>query len=414
MKLSRILPVVMILGLLSSSIVFWWRGRFERHLAEAERLIEAGQATDASKWLDLPETEPSTRDRALLLKARAAMANGRPSEAVGPLEKIDPAGPFAADAALWKGRTLFQVRQVARAVHWFREVLRLRPDDSEAFRWLAAALYELGDQPSTVAALTRVTELEPDDAKAWRTLAFLNKESGEFEQALSAYEETLRLEPVQPTVRFELAETLIATGRYSDALPVLAECRGAVPEPDRRTLVVHCLEFVDEPERFRALLATSVTEFPDHPGLLSFQARIDLMEGRIDQAADRLSRVLAVDPFHAQAYYQRGLANRRLGKVAEAESDLAHAAELHALTAEMDRLNREAGINPEDPETLYQLGRVSALLGKRELAASWYVASLACDPGHAGSRLALKMLGRDDLLRHPTRRLPFSTRATGS
>jgi Flp pilus assembly protein TadD len=394
--------------------VFWWRGRFERHLAEAERLIEAGQAADASEWLDLPETEPSTRDRALLLRARAAAANGRPSEAVGPLEKIDPAGPLAADAALWKGRTLFQVRHVARAVHWLREAVALRPDDTEALRWLAAALYELGDQPSTVAALTRVTELQPHDAKAWRTLAFLNKESGEFEEALPAYEETLRLDPGQPSVRFELAETLVATGRHSDALSVLTECKGSVPEPDRRALMVHCLEFVGDPDEYRAMLEKSVAEFPDHPGLLGYQARVDLMEGRIERALDGFSRVLAINPFHAQAFYQRGLANRRLEKAAEAESDLARAAELHALAAEMDQLNREAGANPSDPEIRYQLGRVSVLLGKPELAASWYVASLACDPGHVGSRLGLKMLGREDLLRHPSRRLPFSTRAAGS
>jgi tetratricopeptide (TPR) repeat protein len=171
---------------------------------------------------------------------------------------------------------------------------------------------------------------------------------------------------------------------------------------------------VGETERFRALLTNSLTEFPDHPGLLASQARIDLMEGRIDEAVDRLSRAINADPFHAQAFYQRGLANRRLGKVAEAERDLARAAELQDLTAEMDRLNRKAGRNPADPDILCQLGRVSALLGKRELAASWYVASLACDPRHAGSRLGLKMLGRDDLLRHPSRRLPFSTRVAGN
>jgi tetratricopeptide (TPR) repeat protein len=414
MKLSRILLILLMLGLLSSCAVFWRRGRFERHLAEAERLIEAGQAADASEWLDLPETEPSTRDRALLLRARAAAANGRPSEAVEPLEKIDPAGPLAADAALWKGRTLFQVRQVARAVHWFGEAVALRPDDTEALRWLAAALYELGDQESTVAVLTRVTELQPHDAKAWRTLAFLNKERGEFEEALPAYEETLRLDPGQPSVRLELAETLVATGRYSDALSVLAECKGSVPEPDRRALMVHCLEFVGDQDEYRALLEMSLAEFPDHPGLLGYQARVDLMEGRIEHAVDGFSRVLAIDPFLAQAFYQRGLANRRLERAAEAESDLARAAELHALAAEMDKLNREAGANPADPEVRYQLGRVSVLLGKPELAASWYVASLACDPGHAGSRLGLKMLGREDLLKHPSRRLPFSTRATGS
>jgi tetratricopeptide (TPR) repeat protein len=402
------LAALVLLGLPGLGLLSWWRGRVERHLAEARRLIEAGQADEASPWLDLPETTPSTRDRALLLRAKAAVAKGRPSDAVGPLDQIDPGGPFAADAAVWKGRTLFQVRQVSRAVHWFREALTLRPDDPEALRWLAAALYELGDHPSTVAALTTVTQLEPDDVKAWRTLAYLNKENREFERALPAYNQALSLDPRQPTVRFELAETLVEMGRYGEAEQQLAACRGGVPEPDRRALLVHCLQLADDPARFRALLDASLAEFPDHPGLLAYRARVDLTEGRLAAALEGFNRVLAVNPFHAQAFYQRGLANRRLGKVAEAQRDLARAVGLNTLVAEMDRLNREAGKNPDDPEIRYQLGRVCVSLGRPELGASWYVAALACDPLHPGAKLGLKTLGREDLIRHPTRRLPTS------
>ena len=124
-------------------------------------------------------------------------------------------------------------------------------------------------------------------------------------------------------------------------------------------------------------------------------------------------RVLAANPFHAQAFYQRGLANRRLGKSSEARRDLARAAELHNLVAEMDRLNREAGKNPDDPEIRSQLGRICVALGKPELAASWYVAALACDPRHPGAKLGLKALGREDLIRHPTRHLPTALAVNG-
>lgn len=406
--LSRALAALVLMGLSGIALVYWWHSRCERHLAEARRLIETGQVGDASAWLDLPETKPSTRDRALLLRARVAVQSGRPSEAVRPLDEIDAAGPLAADAALWKGRTLFEVRQVLRAVHWFGEALALRPNDPEALRWLAAALYELGDYPSTVAALKSVTQVEPNDARAWRTLALLNKENGEVEEALPAYEQTLRLDPNQPAVRFELAETLVAMGQYPGAEQQLARCRGGIAEPDRRALLVHCLQVAGDPAEFRALLDASVAEFPNHPGLLGLRARIDLTEGRIAQALEGFSRVLAAEPFHAQACYQRGLAYRRLGKLAEAKQDMARAAELNALTAEMDRLNREAGKNRHDPEIRYQLGRVCVLLGKPELAASWYVAALACDPRHSGATLGLRALGREDLIRHPTRRLPTS------
>jgi predicted Zn-dependent protease len=296
-----------LLGIPGLGLVSWWRGRCARHLAEAQRLIAAGRADEATEWLDLPQAQPSTRDRALLLRARAAIVKGRPSEAVGPLEQIDPGGPLAAEAALWKGRTLFQVRQVLRAVHWFRQALTLRPDDPDAMRWLAAALYELGDHPSTVAALTRLTQLDHDDARAWRTLALLNKEDREFPRAQRAYEWALWLDPKQPLVRFELAETLLELGLYEQAEEQLAACRGGVPEPDRRALLVHCrLQRGGDTAQFRDLLDASLAEFPDHPGLLAYRARADLTEGHIARALDGFNRILAADPFRSRPFTSAG------------------------------------------------------------------------------------------------------------
>ena len=60
--------VVGVLGLLAASlgagVGSWWLGRPARHLAEARRLIDAGEPADALIWLRLPEANPSTRDRA--------------------------------------------------------------------------------------------------------------------------------------------------------------------------------------------------------------------------------------------------------------------------------------------------------------------------------------------------------------
>ena len=72
----------------------------------------------------------------------------------------------------------------------------------------------------------------------------------------------------------------------------------------------------------------------------------------------------------------------------------------------MDRLNREAGKNPDDPRIRDRLAHVCVSPGKPELGASWHVAALVGDPHLPGARLGLKALGRDDLSRHPTRRLP--------
>ena len=60
----------------------------------------------------------------------------------------------------------------------------------------------------------------------------------------------------------------------------------------------------------------------------------------------------------------------------------------------MSALNDEADRRPEDPDVRYRIGTLCERLGKRDLAATWYSAALACDPNHAGAHAALQALKR--------------------
>src|SRR5207253_25340 len=138
----------------------WVTNRPDRHLAEAGRLIDGGEPSEALAWLVLPEATPRTRDKALILRARAALERKRP-----------------ADAAFWKGRTLQAVGQTARAVSWLERAVEVSPDDPEPYRWLAVAAYDLGARGRAVAALERITRLDPRDPRPWRTLGLIHRES---------------------------------------------------------------------------------------------------------------------------------------------------------------------------------------------------------------------------------------------
>src|SRR5262245_37395550 len=77
----------------------YWQTWPEQHLAMAGSLLDEGRPGAAEVWLALPEATPRTRDRALLLRARAALARSRPAEAVASLNQIGPDGPCASEAA---------------------------------------------------------------------------------------------------------------------------------------------------------------------------------------------------------------------------------------------------------------------------------------------------------------------------
>jgi tetratricopeptide (TPR) repeat protein len=401
MKSKRIAlgSIVAILTLAASvaGSLAWWRGRPERHLAEAELRLAAGSWDSAAPWLEVPERVAATRDRALLLRARLALASGRPRDAVAPLQQVDPRGPWAAEAAFWKGRTLYAVGNTPLAIAWLRTGLAARPADAEALRWLAAAAYDLGDQRTVLESLGALTRLEPGDARAWRTLALVTREEpdggeAELNVARTAYRRSLELEPDQPRVRWELADVLVRLGHYGEAERELARCRGRIPEADRADLLAQAAWMSGERGRSRALVVSALADAPDHPGLLARRALIAQSEGRLGEAAADLDRAVAAEPYNPRWLYMRAGVLRALGRRAEADRDGARAAELKEAVITMSTLCAEAARRPLDPAVRIRLGRLCESLGKRELAASWYRAALACEPRSEEARSALARL----------------------
>ncbi|WP_161602335.1 tetratricopeptide repeat protein [Tautonia marina] len=384
-----VVAVVLLLGVVT---VYWWQGRPERHLQEAERLLEDGSPIEALQWLDVPAKEPETRPRALLLRARAAIDRGRPSEAVEPLDQIDAEGPLAAETAFWKGRTLMAAGQTLRAAVWFQDALRRRPDQIETLRWLAAASYELGDLSTAIDSLETLTRLQPGDAPAWRTMGLIQKEHAEYEEARDAYQASLKANADQPDVRMELAEVLMELSRHDEAIRLLEACRGRVNEPDRLVLLARSLYEVGERADARHHLEQGLNAVPDDPAMLAERARIDLAEGNFSAAVEALDEALGAEPINPDGFYLRSQAHRRLGHPEQADQDLARSQELTEVKTAISNLIREADQSPDSAEVRYRLGTLCLELNDSKMAAAWFQAALACDPNHEAARQGLLSL----------------------
>jgi tetratricopeptide (TPR) repeat protein len=278
------------------------------------------------------------------------------------------------------------------AIAWLRKAWKARPNDAEIPRWIAVAAYDLGDRTTALDALEAVTKLQPDDAKAWRTMGLIQKEKARYQAALAAYDASLKIDRAQPAVRFERAETLAALGRFADAEAALKESRGGASAADRAALLARCQIGQGNLDAAKSTLAAALLTVPDHPQLLGERATIDRTEGHFDDALRRLDESIRAEPFTAQWHYQRGLVLRSLGRSAEAEKALARARELQEDFARLSRLDDEAARRPDDAEVREQLGDLCQRLGKAELAASWYIAALSCDPERASARRALRAL----------------------
>ncbi len=381
--------VVILLG----SLGWWWQTNPERHLTEALRLLESSDPEQAELWLRLPENSPQTRDRALIARARVALARNRPDQAIAPLDGIASSSPSAQDADYWKGRTLYAMKSPKDAMAWFRRVLSRRPDHLEARRWLAAAAYDLGDWPTAVKAIEELIHRKPDDVRAWRTLGALFKEEGELGRAWDAYTASLRWNPHQPDVLLERAEVLLRTGRYLEGERDLQACRGHVAEARRLDLLAQCLRARGERDAALKLLDMAIATFPEHAGLLAQRALLAQVDRDYELALSCLDRALSSQPDDPQLLYQRGRVLRLLNRVPESERDLARASDLNQDMATMVDLNTKAIEQPNAPEIRCELGQLCIRLGMPELAGYWYRAALACDPTSKAAQAALQKLG---------------------
>ena len=290
-RLLRWCGALLALAVVASGGWLWWRWRPTQHLAEAARCLEAGRWEEASAWLEVPEKTPETREPALLLRARVALAEGRPEAAVSSLRGVRAEGPNSAEAAYLKGRVLQEVGNTPQAIVWYKTALAGRPHDPEILRRLSAAAYDLGDRGTLLAALKTLTEVAPRDARAWRTLGLVtleDPEGGERESdlAIQAYERSLQLDPGQPRARLELAEVLVRVGRFDEAERQLRDCKPHILRSEWSNLMSQVAWGKGDRERCLAIVEDGLKDAPTHPGLLARRGQIAQSEGRFPEAVE--------------------------------------------------------------------------------------------------------------------------------
>ncbi|WP_161602165.1 tetratricopeptide repeat protein [Tautonia marina] len=397
-RARQIVVFVIALVIFVSGTWWWWNGRPERHLDQATRHLQEGRPASARQWLTLPEQTPRTADQARLLRAQIALELDSPSAAVTPLEQIAPDGPLAAEAAYWKGKVLLAQGNLPFALAWFARSLQERPDHPECLRAMAVAAYDLGDLETVLRALRDLTRVQPDDHAAWRTLGLVRlqmPDAGDriMEEAADAYRTSLELYPHQPLARLELADVLMRQGHLHEARDQLNACRGRVPEAQHLSLLARISWELGDREQTIALLDEAQDQGLEHPDLFALRGLIAQAEGRPEDAEPWFDRAIDADLFNFRRYYQRATLLRILGRSEQANADAQRAEELKQALETMSAMNAEAAARPTDPAIRNQLGRLCERLGKVQLAASWYRAALACDPGNQEAAAALAALG---------------------
>jgi protein O-GlcNAc transferase len=241
-----------------------------------------------------------------LVEAESTIAEGRPLEARGMLERIVAAHPDDLRAWLDLGLTREMLDDAEGAEEAYRSALRADPTFAEALNNLGALQRDTDRLDEGIASLREAIRIRPGFASAHLNLGLALEDSGDAAAAEAEYRAVMRLAPREPTSRTQLGLLLLARGDESQAL---IELRRAVPlaDGDRAVLgaIGNGLRRAGDPAMaVRAL--TDAVEADGSPAPAALTAELALAEfaaGSRPQAEQRLRGLIASDPSYASAHY---------------------------------------------------------------------------------------------------------------
>jgi tetratricopeptide (TPR) repeat protein len=167
--------------------------------------------------------------RAHVSLGSALLEQGKALEAIAHLEqalraKPDLAGErenlvkLSSDLYVARGVFCVQNKNLAEAVVYYQEALKLQPDSWRAHVSLGSALLQQGKILEAIAHLEEALRLKPDLAKGHDKLGIALFQAGRVPEAIVHLEEALRLQPENAAAHNNLGEALLQQGRVVEAV----------------------------------------------------------------------------------------------------------------------------------------------------------------------------------------------------
>src|SRR5947207_4246323 len=209
-------------------------------------------------------------------------------------KQLDPEDP---EILFEFGKVCLQRNLLEDALPALEKAVALKPDRDPYVYVLASANVARGNLSKAASLFARLLQKHPHDAVVKYSIGAVNYLQGKYPEAESLLKQSLQAQADQVAASYYLALTYDAIGQEDQAVSV-----------------------------FRILLKDHPDHGPSHVKLGS----ILLRQHQYEEANRHLERAAALDPRSVEAHYQLGLLLRRLGKIAESESQFAESRKLEA------------------------------------------------------------------------------------
>jgi predicted Zn-dependent protease len=388
-RLLGIGVLVSLIGLVSAVILLyvqtlfyfrWGTHDLERHHnAEALKHFQA--------YLRIWPNDPQI----LLLAARASWRLQEFEQAEQYLQKLQQASGSAEEfnreallAAAARG-------EIDRAMKFFQDQQQ-RPDAALPLilEALATGCLQQERFDEARAFLQRWLELQPDDPQALIYQIGLDRSRKSPRATIAEYRRLLQLDPDLDIAQLPLADILVETRQYEEAIPLLEGLRQRQPKNWQvLVLLARCQDYLGQQEAAEQLLDQALAQAPDQAAALAVRGQVALHKGQLTAAESWLHRALVREPGDYRVNQQLVDCLSQQGRTEEMQKQLQRFKQLVEDQKRMMILSRELELNPHDPTLLREKAMVLLRGGNVEEGLRFLSNALRQDPKSQELRQAL-------------------------
>lgn len=257
-----------------------------------EKLLAAGQVTQAKAEAEkILAKQPANRD-ALVVMAKLALVEGKLPQAEGLLAKAEAQGATPA-TLLVRANVAAQKGQLDAALKAYQQIIAQEPSRAEAHFGRGMMLIKQDKAPQALEALAKAAQLDPTNGVFRYRLGQVQLEAGKTDEGLATLREVITQQPRFVPAYLSLSHVLASREDLVGAKRVLEQGLKAVPQQPRllASLTVLSMALRDLRSSYQAASALAAQR-PKDPDAQANLAHLMLARGQLEQAR-HLCRTMA-------------------------------------------------------------------------------------------------------------------------
>ncbi len=266
------------------------------------------------------------------------------------------------------GMAYFHLDRYHEAMAAFQQALAIDPHQPDAHNGIGRVYYHLGPPEASAAAYSRAIELDPHYIPGYWGLGILYyAQLGEYDKAIEVFQHGLRNNPDEPDFYSGLGHGYARSGRFDQAIQAYQRAIQLDPNQDGDLNLAIVYMYLRQFPDAMAATERAIAIEPERAWQYRILGFMHDRMGHADAAVTALEQSVKLDPDDYEARGGLARAYRVVGRMDEAEQQIAIGRTLAQTADEYGLACLEATIGNEDAAVaLLEIG-----LTKRQLTQGW-------------------------------------------